>query len=162
MTASGSSSHSAIAVSPPVGGFDRAGIRALIRDSGLAKALQSLARAPFGHTVLTLRALDAITSAFDLSLQTGEALHGALLDDIARTGTLAIPEPTVDQRLFIGAFTVTVLCDALLPELAALAPTPQVTSDLELEGLDGLLEQGPRPVIERLAAMSGRYLEIQS
>ena len=162
MTASGSSSHSAITVSPPIGGFDRAGIRALVRDSGLAKALESLARAPFGHTVLTLRALDAMTSAFDLSLQAGESLHGALLDDIARTGTLAIPEPTADQRLFIGAFTVTVLCDALLPELAALAPTPKVTSDLELDGIDGLLEQGPRSVIERLAAMSGRYLEIQA
>jgi len=162
MSASGSASHSAITVSPPTGGFDRAGIRTLVRDSGLATALHKLARAPFGHTVLTLRALDAMIHASDLALQAGEVLHAALLDDIARTGTLAIPEPTADQRLFIGAFTVTVLCDGLLPELAALAPTPEVKSDLELDGIDGLLEQPPRQVVERLSAMSGRYLEIQT
>ncbi|MEZ4384413.1 MAG: AAA family ATPase [Nannocystaceae bacterium] len=162
MSSSGSASHSAIIVTPPTAGFDRAGIRTLVRDAGLATALHKLARAPFGHTVLTLRALDAMTTSGDLALQAGEALHAALLEDIARTGTLAIPEPTADQRLFIGAFTVTVLCDVLIPELAALAPTPQLKSDLELDGIDGLLEQPPRQVVERLAAMSGRYLEIQA
>ncbi len=162
MSASGSASHSAITVSPPAGGFDLSGVRTLVRDSGLATALHKLARAPFGHTVLTLRALDVMTNSGDLALHAGEAMHAALLDDIARTGTLAIPEPTADQRLFIGAFTVTVLCDSLLPELAALAPTPELKSDLELDGIDGLLEQAPRLVVERLAAMAGRYLEIQA
>ncbi|MEZ4450758.1 MAG: AAA family ATPase [Nannocystaceae bacterium] len=157
-----SETHPAILVTPPPGGFDRSGIRAILRDAGVAAALAKLVRAPFGHTVLTLRALDAITDAGDLALHAGEALHAALLEDIARTGTLAIPEPTADQRLFIGAFTITVLCDALLPQLAALAPTPNLTSDLELDGLDGLLEQGPRAVMERLWALAGRYLEIQS
>jgi hypothetical protein len=97
-------SRAAILVSPPAGGFDRAGIRALIQSGGLAGALHKLARAPFGHTVLTLRALDAVIAAGDLALQAGEAMHVAVLEDMARTGSLALPEPTADQRLFIGAF----------------------------------------------------------
>ena len=107
----------ALLVSPPSGGFDRAGVRDLLKESGLATVLHRLVRAPFGHTVLTLRALDAWIAAGDLALQAGESLHAALLEDIARTGSLAIPEPTADQRLFIGAFTVTVLADALAPTL---------------------------------------------
>ncbi|MCB9707109.1 MAG: AAA family ATPase [Myxococcales bacterium] len=162
MTTAAAGPRPSIIVTPPPGGFDRAGVRSLLRDAGLATALHKIARAPFGHTVLTLRALDAITGAGDLALHAGEALHAALLEDIARTGTLAIPEPTPDQRLFIGAFAVTVLVDGLIPELAALAPTPQVTSDLELDGIDGLLEQPPRAILERLSALSGRYLEIQA
>jgi len=118
----------ALIVSPPSGGFDRAGVREIIKESGLSSALHKLVRAPFGHTVLTLRALDAVIAAGDLALQAGEAMHAALLEDVARTGSLAIPEPTADQRLFIGAFQVTVLCDGLAPRLAELAPTPdQVT-----------------------------------
>ncbi len=149
-------------VEPPAGGFDRAGIRTIVKDIGLAKAVHGLVRAPFGHTVLSLRMLDAVITGADLALHAGEALHAALLEDIARTGTLAIPEPTRDQRLFIGAFTVTALCDALIVALAGLAPSPDVTSDLDAAGLESLLEQPPRAVIERLLAMAGRYLEIQA
>lgn len=155
-------SRAAIHVTPPTGGFDRAGIRAVLQGSGLATALHKLVRAPFGHTVLTLRALDAVIEAGDLALQAGEAIHAALLEDIARTGTLAIPDPTADQRLFVGAFTLTVLCDALIPALAALAPSPQITSDLEADGIDSLLEQRPRVILEKIAALAGRYLEIQA
>ncbi len=152
----------AFVVTPPTGGFDRAGIRELVKQSGLAAAMHKRVRAPFGHTVLTLSMLEAVIEAGDLALQTGESLHAALLEDIARTGTLAIPEPTVDQRLFIGAFTILVLCDDLLPQLAALAPSPQLTSDLELDGLEQLLHEGPREVMERLLAMAGRYLDVQA
>jgi len=155
-------SRAAILVSPPAGGFDRAGIRALLQSGGLAGALHKLARAPFGHTVLTLRALDAVIDAGDLALQAGEAMHVAVLEDLARTGTLALPEPTADQRLFVGAFCLTAFCDALLPALAALAPTPQLSSDLEADGIDGLLEQRPRVVLEKTAALAGRYLELQA
>ncbi len=152
----------ALVVTPPVGGFDRSGLRDLVKDSGLAAALHTRVRAPFGHTVLTLRTLEAVIEAGDLALQTGEALHAALLEDIAATGTLAIPEPTLDQRLFIGAFTIIVLCDGLIPQLAALAPSPQLTSDLELSGLEELLQESPRLVMERLLAMAGRYLDVQA
>jgi hypothetical protein len=110
-----SSSPPALIVSPPAAGFDRAGLRDIVKESGLGMALHRLVRAPFGHTVLTLRALDAVIAAGDLALQAGEALQGALLADLARSGSLALPEPTADQRLFIGAFQVTVLCDALAP-----------------------------------------------
>ncbi|MCA9689667.1 MAG: AAA family ATPase [Nannocystaceae bacterium] len=151
-----------IFVEPPVGGFDRAGVRDLVKESGLAKAVHRVAAAPFGHTVLTLRALDAVIAAGDLAVHAGEAVHAALLEDIARTGTLAIPEPTRDQRLFIGAFTVTALCDALVAELAALAPTPALTSDLEADGLEGLLERAPRELVARIFALAGGYLELQA
>ena len=152
----------ALIVSPPAGGFDRAGVRELVKESGLAMTLHRLARAPFGHTVLTLRALDAVIDAGDLALHAGEALQGALLEDLARSGSLALPEPTADQRLFIGAFQVTVLCDAFTPRLAELAPTPEVHTDLEADGLEELLRRAPRPAIASLLAMAGKYLEVQA
>ena len=152
----------ALLVSPPSGGFDRAGVRDLLKESGLATVLHRLVRAPFGHTVLTLRALDAWIAAGDLALQAGESLHAALLEDIARTGSLAIPEPTADQRLFIGAFTVTVLADALAPTLAGLAPTPELHADLEADGLEDLLRKGPRATVQTLLGMAGKYLEVQA
>jgi hypothetical protein len=157
-----SSAPSALIVSPPAGGFDRAGVRELVKESGLAMTLHRLARAPFGHTVLTLRSLDAVIAAGDLALQAGEAMHAALLEDLARTGSLAIPEPTADQRLFIGAFTVTVLGDVLAPALAELAPTPETTTDLEADGLEELLGRAPRQAIASLLGMTGKYLELQA
>ncbi len=157
-----SSSPPALIVSPPAGGFDRAGLRELVKESGLGTSLHRLVRAPFGHTVLTLRALDAVIAAGDLALQAGEALQGALLEDLARSGSLALPEPTADQRLFIGAFQVTVLCDGLAPRLAELAPTPELHTDLEADGLEDLLRRAPRPAISSLLAMAGKYLELQA
>ena len=157
-----SSSPPALIVSPPAAGFDRAGLRDLVKESGLGMALHRLVRAPFGHTVLTLRALDAVIAAGDLALQAGEALQGALLADLARSGSLALPEPTADQRLFIGAFQVTVLCDALAPRLAELAPTPELHTDLEADGLEELLRRAPKPAISSLLGMAGKYLEVQA
>jgi hypothetical protein len=157
-----SSAPPALIVSPPAGGFDRAGVRELVKESGLAMTLHRLVRAPFGHTVLTLRALDAVIAAGDLALQAGEAMHAALLEDIARSGSLAIPEPTADQRLFIGAFTLTVLGDTLAPALAELAPTPELTADLEADGLEDLLRRAPRAAISSLLGMTGKYLEVQA
>ena len=157
-----SSSPPALIVSPPAGGFDRAGLREVVKESGLGMALHRLVKAPFGHTVLTLRALDAVIAAGDLALQAGEALQGALLEDLARSGSLALPEPTADQRLFIGAFQVTVLCDGLAPRLAELAPTPDVHTDLEADGLEELLRRAPRLAISSLLSMAGKYLEVQA
>jgi len=148
-------------VLPPRGGFDRASARALLGDAGLAKVLHRFVRAPFGHTVVTLRALDVVVDAADLALHAGDALHGALLEDLARGGSLALPEPTRDQRLFLGAFTATALCDQLTRGFETLAPTPSLHSDLEGDGLEALLEQPPRAVVERLLGMAGRYLEVQ-
>ena len=156
------SSNDAISVAPPPGGFDRAGVKALVAEGTLARQLHRVVRAPFGHTVTTLRTLDAVVEAADLALQTGEVMHGALLEDIARTGTFAIPEPTRDQRLFVGAFATTVLCDTLVHLLAEIAPTPQVESNLELEGLEELLEQAPRMLIKRVLELATRYLEVQA
>lgn len=152
----------ALIVSPPAGGFDRAGVRDVIKESGLSVALHKLVRAPFGHTVLTLRALDAIIECGDLALQAGEALHAALLEDIARSGSLALPEPTKDQRLFIGAFQVTALADALAPRLGELAPTPEVHTDLEADGLEDLLRKPAKALTSAVLAMAGKYLEVQA
>jgi len=152
----------ALIVSPPAGGFDRAGVRDVIKESGLSVALHKLVRAPFGHTVLTLRALDAIIECGDLALQAGEALHAALLEDIARAGSLALPEPTKDQRLFIGAFQVTALADALAPRLGELAPSPEVHTDLEADGLEDLLRKPAKALTGALLAMAGKYLEVQA
>jgi hypothetical protein len=152
----------ALIVSPPSGGFDRAGVRDIIKESGLSVALHKLVRAPFGHTVLTLRALEAVIEAGDLALQAGEALQAALLEDIARSGSLALPEPTKDQRLFIGAFQVTALADALSARLGELAPSPEVHADLEADGLEDLLRKQPKPLTSALLAMAGKYLEVQA
>ncbi|MCY1011652.1 hypothetical protein OV079_40045 [Nannocystis pusilla] len=143
MTAS-ASTFPPLLVTPPAGGFDRAAARDLVKESGLAAALHKLVRAPFGHTVLSLRALDAAIEAADLALQAGEALHAALLEDIARAGSLALPEPTRDQRMFVGAFTLTVLGDAAAPRLALVAPTPEVHGELESDGLEDLLVRPAR------------------
>ncbi len=151
-----------IAVTPPAGGFDRAGIRAIVSEGPLAKNLHKIVRAPFGHTVTTLRVLEAIVDAGDLALASGEALHAALMEDIARTGSFAIPEPTRDQKLFIGAFAATVWCDTAQTLLAELAPTPVVDGSLEAEGLEELLEQPPREVVARVLKLAGRYLEVQA
>ena len=160
MTAS--ASPSPLLVTPPAGGFDRAGLRDLVKESGLAAALHKLARAPFGHTVLTLRALDAAIEAGDLALQAGEALHAALLEDIARAGSLALPEPTRDQRMFIGAFALTVLGDGWAPRLGLLAPTPAVDGELEAAGLEDLLARPARECVKTALAMAGKYLEVQA
>lgn len=156
------SSPPALLVSPPSGGFDRAGVREIIKESGLAMALHKLVRAPFGHTVLTLRALEAVIEAGDLALQTGEALQAALLEDIARSGSLALPEPTQDQRLFLGAFQVTVLTDELTLRLGELAPGPEVHTDLEADGLEDLLRKPAKALTQSLLAMAGKYLEVQA
>ena len=160
MTAS--ASFSPLLVTPPPGGFDRVGLRDLVKESGLAAALHKLVRAPFGHTVLTLRALDAAIEAGDLALHAGEALHAALLEDIARTGTLALPEPTRDQRMFVGAFTLTVLGDGLAPRLGEVAPSPAVDGELEAAGLEDLLVKPAREALKSALAMAGKYLEIQA
>lgn len=136
-------------------------MRALVKDTGLAKVMHGHVRGPFGHTVTTLGALEAVAESADLALAAGEALHAALLEDIASSGSLAIPEPTLDQRLFLGAFALTVLADDVCPRLAELAPTPEPTSDLEAEGLESLLEQGPRALLERVSKMTARYVEVQ-
>ena len=83
-----------IMIEPPVGGFDRPGARKLLTESKLASTVHKVVRAPFGHTVLTLRTLDSLVEAFDVAQQAGQAIHAALMEDLARTGTLAIPEPT--------------------------------------------------------------------
>ena len=149
-------------VTPPAGGFDRAAARDLVKESGLATALHKLVRAPFGHTVSSLRALDAAIEAADLALQAGEALHAALLEDIARAGSLALPEPTRDQRMFVGAFTLTVLGDAAAPRLALVAPTPEVHGELESDGLEDLLVRPAREAVKSALAMAGKYLEVQA
>ncbi len=152
---------SPIVVSPPPFGFDRAGVRTLVSES-LAKGLHRVAKAPFGHTVLTLRLLDAVVESGDLALAAGEAMHGALLEDIARTGTFAIPEPTRDQKLFVGAFAATVWCDAAARAFAGLAPSPVTDGSLEADGLETLLEQPAREVIARLLKLAARYVEVQA
>src|SRR5690606_39161323 len=106
--------------------------------------------------------LDAVVHAFDLAQQAGQAIQAALMEDIARTGSLAIPEPTRDQRLFIGAFTTTVLLDSLKKELIALAPSPKIESDLEADGLEDLLEAGVAELLPRIAKMATNYLQVQS
>ncbi|MBK8718245.1 MAG: AAA family ATPase [Deltaproteobacteria bacterium] len=157
-----SNERTPITVSPPPGGFDRAGIRALVADGSLAKQLHRIVKAPFGHTVLTLRLLDVVVEAGDLALAAGEAIHAALLEDIARSGSFALPEPTSEQRLFIGAFTATVACDAAVRGFAELAPTPGTDGSLEADGLEELLQQPPREVIARVLKLAGRYVEVQA
>jgi hypothetical protein len=154
--------HSALVVEPPPDGFDFQGVRTMMSEGKLPITVHKHVRAPFGHTVLSLRALESTVKAGDLALQAGEALHAALMEDVARSGSLAIPEPTRDQRLFIGAFSITVLCDALVPQLAALAPSPDLDSDLEAEGLEDLLAKPVREVMQRIFAMAGKYLEVQA
>lgn len=143
-------------------GFDRAAVRESLGKSALPAAMAAIASGAFGQTVATLRALEAVVHAADLAIAAGGRLHGALLEDIARTGTLAIPEPTRDQRLFLGAFTVTVMGDLLEPALAELAPIPDVRSDLESSGLENLLELPPAEIPARLFALAARYLEVQA
>lgn len=151
-----------ITIEPPTGGFDRPGARKLLTESKLPVVLHKVVRAPFGHTVLTLRTLDAAVESFDIAQQVGQAIHAALLEDIARTGTLAIPEPTHDQRLFVGAFTTTALLDELRARLSTLGPIPRIESDLEAEGLEELLEAPTPDLLARLAKMATRYLEVQA
>jgi hypothetical protein len=62
----------------------------------------------------------------------------------------------------VGAFAVTVLCDDLVRRLAELAPTPEITSDLELDGLEGLLEHPSREIVARALKLAARYLEVQA
>ncbi|MFO7565217.1 MAG: AAA family ATPase [Enhygromyxa sp.] len=151
-----------INIAPVPGGYDLVGARRLLTDAKLPAAIHKVVRAPFGHTVLSLRTLDAAVGAFDLAQQAGQAIQAALMEDIARTGSLAIPEPTRDQRLFIGAFTTTVLLDALERELIALGPSPKIESDLEADGLEDLLEAKVPDLLPRLAKMATSYLQVQA
>ncbi|HVI04151.1 MAG TPA: hypothetical protein VM869_35915 [Enhygromyxa sp.] len=151
-----------INIAPVPGGYDLAGARRLLNDAKLPAAIHKVVRAPFGHTVLSLRTLDAAVASFDLAQQAGQAIQAALMEDIARTGSLAIPEPTRDQRLFIGAFTTTVLLDALRAELISLAPSPKIESDLEADGLEDLLEAPVADLLSRIAKMAANYVQVQA
>lgn len=152
----------AIVVETPPGGFDRPGARTLLNEGELPKAVHRVARAPFGHTPQTLMALEVWVDALDLTRQAGEAMHAALFEDIAASGSLAIPEPTHDQRLFLGAFALTVLTDALVAELATLAPTPTIESDLEADGLENLLVAPIDQILPRVVAMGRAYLDLRA
>lgn len=149
-------------VVPGPEGFDRAAMRELVAQGPLCSRARELARGPFGHTVMTLRALEAVTAAADLASHTGEAMHAAVLEDLAKTGSLAIPDPTKDQRLFIGAFAVTVFTDELMVHLAEIAPTPEVDDELDSQGLEALLESDPRTAIEKLLRLAAGYLALQA
>jgi len=151
-----------INIEPVPTGYDRAGARKLLNESKLPSAVHKVVRAPFGHTVLTLQALDALVAALDIALQTSEAIHAALLEDIAQTGNLAIPEPTRDQRLFVGAFTTTVLLDYISVGLVPLATNPQIDSDLEADGLEELLEASGKDLLARVAKMIASYVSVQA
>lgn len=151
-----------INIEPLPGGYDRAGTRRLLSDSKLPSAVHKIVRAPFGHTVMTLRTLDLLVEAFDIATQAGQAIQAALMEDIARTGNLAIPEPTRDQKLFVGAFTLTVLLDRLRAGLAELAPSPRIESDLEADGLEELLEREAPELLARVAKMMTNYLQVQA
>ncbi|PRP97554.1 hypothetical protein ENSA5_32470 [Enhygromyxa salina] len=151
-----------INIAPLPGGYDRPGARRLLSESKLPAAIHRVVKAPFGHTVLSLQTLDAIVEAFDVAQQAGQAIQGALMEDIAQTGSLAIPEPTRDQRLFVGAFTTTVLLDKLRAGLVPLAPSPRIESDLEADGLEELLEVEVGELLPRLAKMATNYVQVQA
>jgi len=151
-----------ITIAPLPGGYDTAGARRLLTEAKLPAAIHKIVRAPFGHTVLSLRTLDAVVAAVDLAQQAGQAIQAALMEDIARTGSLAIPEPTRDQRLFIGAFTVTVLLDSLRHELVSLAPSPTIESDLEADGLEDLLEAPVADLLLRVAKLAAGFVQVQA
>lgn len=151
-----------IVVEPPPGGFDRAGARQLLAAAELPRSLHRVLKAPFGHTVDSLLALEHWVVAVDLARQAGEGMHAALLEDLAETGSLAIPEPTRDQRLFLGAFTLTVLTDHLAAELAAMAPSPSIESDLEADGLEELLARPIDDLLTRVLTMGRAYLDIKA
>ncbi|KIG19271.1 hypothetical protein DB30_03827 [Enhygromyxa salina] len=155
-------SASPITIEPLPGGYDRPGARRLLSDSKLPSAIHKVVKAPFGHTVLSLQTLDAVVEAFDVAQQAGQAIQGALMEDIAQSGSLAIPEPTRDQRLFVGAFTTTVLLDKLRLGLVPLAPSPKIESDLEADGLEDLLEVTVGDLLPRLAKMATNYLQTQA
>ena len=156
------SARAAINIDPPPGGFDKAGARQLLAAAELPRALHRILKAPFGHTVESLTALGHWVDAVDLARQAGEAMHAALLEDIAESGSLAIPEPTRDQRIFLGAFTLTVMTDHLAAELAAMAPPPSIESDLEADGLEELLMRPVDEVVTRVLGMAKSYLELRA
>ena len=155
-------SQNPITIEHSPGGYDHPGARKLLAESKLATAIHKVVRAPFGHTVLTLQTLDALVAALDIALQAGEAIHAALMEDIAKTGTLAIPEPTRDQRLFVGAFTTTVLLDHVSVGLVSLATNPKIESDLEADGLEELLEASGKELLLRVAKMATSYLQVKA
>ena len=155
-------SQSPITIEPASGGYDLPGARKLLTGSKLPAAVHKVVRAPFGHTVLTLQALDVMVSSFDIAQQAAEAIHAALMEDIAKTGTLAIPEPTRDQRLFVGAFTLTVLLDHISVGLVTLAKSPKIESDLEADGLEELLEADRDALLERIAKMATSYVQVKA
>ena len=154
--------HSPLVVDRPPGGFDLPGARSLLNASELPRAVHRVVKAPFGHTAKTLHALDQWVESIDLARQAGEAMHAALLEDIAQSGSLAIPEPTHDQRLFVGAFMLIVLTDELAAQLAALAPSPKIESDLEADGLEELLSAPVDAALPRVLAMGRAYLDLRA
>ena len=128
----------------------------------LPKCVHRVVRAPFGHTPKTLMALESWVEALDATRQAGGAMHAALMEDVAASGSLAIPEPTHDQRLFLGAFALTVLTDRLIVDLATLAPSPKIDSDLEAEGLEDLLIAPVDELLPRVIVMARAYLDLRA
>jgi len=144
-------------VSLPAGGFAPTDAARAVREAGLERAVHGHERGPFGPTSRGLATLEAAHAAADLALCAASRLTAALL---GAAPSLREPELSRGQAVLVGAFTACVLADDARERLAALAPSPEVSGALELDGLDTLLALGaqPRTLVTRVLGVATRFL----
>ncbi|QDG52799.1 AAA family ATPase [Persicimonas caeni] len=153
-----------ISVSLPKGGFDRAGVTAAVKKSGLPGQFEKLAPGPFGKTATSLGVLEGVVAACDLGLAAAEALRGVILDEAASGASFAVPELTRQQRQLVAAFQVAVTADSVERHIAEWVHEPAVEGSLEMDGLSDLLAHDGPPVelLGRVLRIAAAYVQMKA
>ena len=139
----------------PPGGFARSAAVRAVKESGLPELLGARAPGPFGLTTASVAALECLADAVDLGLLAEERLRCAILADLGKAGSFALPELSPAHRRLVAAFQLVVTADAFARGARDLRVAPAVAGSLELDGLADLLENDLPP-----AARAARVLRL--
>lgn len=153
-----------IEISLPPGGFRPSAAIGAVRRSGLPEKCETLAGGPFGHTSVTAGLLEILCESVDLALAAGEALCGAILDDIGDDDSLNLPALSTRQRQLVASFEIIALTDAARRDLDDLCGLPSDGGSLDSDGLDDLLsrEQDEPERLEHVLRLANGWLEMKS
>jgi hypothetical protein len=133
-----------------------------VRGSDLPALLGQLAPGAFGLSAVSVAALERLVESVDVGLAAAAGLEGLILAEAGTGGGFSLPELSAPQVRLVSAFCLAVFTDALARRAAELAPLPEVTGMLDLDGMDALLDTGKEPaaLLGRVLRLAKRYVEL--
>jgi hypothetical protein len=154
------STDRALHVALPAAGYDPRSAERAVLAAGLPELLRSLAPSPFGLTATSAHVLEALVSAVDLGLLACAGLRGAVVQEAqSDPAALHLPALTPAQHRLTAAFQIAVTADDALRRIAQHCPPPAIKGALELDGLDGLLDESdPSALARRVLALACNYV----